>query len=278
MPITVTINGQPTTLPDFTAFKAVHAMETLGAIESQVREIMHEAGDFRAEWMKRHSLSIPRAEARRQFRPEPLLKQETTEDGVSITPMLDDAGAVILGADPLAHLTDADWEASGNTLVVPEQPDDSAVQMALIPKAFKIARESVMELLSLAVVADRDVEQWDAAGELEEKLKVRGKALLFECKADELAKLAVAVIRLAREQVADPFDAARAEIQAMFSRPEDVDGEATAEPPIEPMSVEPPESDEPESETGSSPTSSTASPADTAGVPTPSSTAPAGVS
>lgn len=272
MPKTVTIGGQPHTLADFSAFKAVYALEIIGDVESAVRGLVHEAGDFRTEYAKRHTLTMPRAEARRQYAPRPLLERTETEGGeVKLAPLLVD-GDPVMGPDPLGHLTDADWEASDNLLTIPEYPDENAVMLAMIPRAFKAAKTSVLRLLALALTSDRDVETWDGAEEIDAKLDTAGTELLHKCKADELGALVVGVLQLAREQVADPFAAARREIEAMFA-PTPPDPEA--EPEREPMTVEPPE---PESETGSSPTSSTGSPAATDGSPAPSSTAPAGVS
>jgi hypothetical protein len=209
---------------------------------------------------------MTRAEARRQFPPRPLIEQ-VEEDGATIMrPMLRD-GQPVMGPDPLGHLSDADWQASGNVLRIPEQPEDEAVMAALIPKAFKVARAQVMRLLALVTVSNRDLETWDGEQDIDAKLDEKGRQLMHDCSAGELLGLATAAMQLARGEVAGPFEDARRAWGQMFA-PKTEDPEPTPEP----MRMEAEDDDE----TTPLPTSSTASEDATAGTPAPSSTASAG--
>lgn len=264
----IQIGGEPRQLGDFSAFKAVHAMEVVGQIEETVRELVHEGGDFRREYERRHFVEMTRAEARRQYRPQPLYVQEEIDEGrVRAVPVMR-GDVAVLGPDPLGHLTDADWEASGNVLRIPETPDENAVIAALVPKAFASARVHVMRLLALVVTPNSDLEKWDGASDIDAELDTVARELMHRADAEELIRLAVAAIGMAKAQIAGPFVEAREAMRTLFAS----STPATTERVPEPMTIER------DDESSSSPTSSTSSPADTDGTPPSSATEPAGVS
>lgn len=265
----IQIGGEPRQLGDFSAFKAVHAMEVVGEIEATVRELVHEGGDFRREYEQRHFVEMTRTEARRQYRPQPLYLREALEGGGErAVPVLRGEGAVaVLGPDPLGHLTDADWEASGNVLRIPESPDENAVMMALVPKAFATAHKSVTRLLALVVTPNSDLEKWDGTSDIDDELDRVARDLMHRASADELIRLAVAAMELAKAQIAGPFVEAREAMRSLFAS----SATAATDPVPQPMTIE-------RDESATSPTSSTSSPDGTGGTPPSSATAPAGVS
>lgn len=269
----VVIGGETVSLPDFNAYKALLAMDIIGEVESSFREVVSDAAAYRHDWEEKHYIEVRRADARRRFRPEPLMRLVQDENTISEVPVLDETGAPVIGPDPLAHLTEADWQASGHVLRLPESPGDDHVMAALLPKATRLAKTQVMRLLALATTTNRDLEQWDGEKDIDGELDRIGKKLMHDATPGELIRLAIAVMRIARDELRDPFDeavAAWASLRTPTTEPSPEDPDDAMVPEPEPMRIE--------TETGSSPTSSIESPADTAGTAERSSTAPAGVS
>lgn len=274
----VNIGGEPRTLGGFSAYKAFKAMDIIAAAQGIYQQVLSASADFKRRYETENVVVIPRSEARRQFAPTPLVRtvREETDDGRPVVrhePVLDDAGLPVLGPDPLAHLTDADWEASDNVLTIGDSPSEGMQFAAMVPKAFELGREQVLSLLAIALVANADLEKWDADGDVDAELDRVAKSLQHDASADELVTLAVAVIGLCREQIAGPFDQLVTALRTTF-RPLATASEAATEATTEtgpdgsgrpaPMRVE----------TEPSPPSSTESPDGTDGPPTSSSTEP----
>lgn len=281
---TVTLGGKEIMLEPFSGFKAIFAIDTVGAVEGTVRQLVGEQVDFKAAHTARviagrSKLTFSRVEARRQFRPEPLYEQVDTDDGPRLIAVLKD-GVPVMGPDPLGHVTEADWQASGNQLVIPQIPRnedtdiDNAVMLAMVPRAFKEARATVLRLVALVMTSNRDLEEWDGAGaDIDAQLDAAAKKTMHRADAAELIALVVAAVELARDQIAGPFGDAVEAIRGLFpQQTATAEGEA---PPQQPMTIEPVEPVKP-AETTSSQGSSTSSPASTDGRPETSSTAPAG--
>lgn len=283
-----TLDGQPVTIQEFSAFKAIHAMDVLSEVEGSWRQVVFAMADYRAEYGQKNTMRLSRAEARRQFRAKPLYRARNVVEDDIVTevieePVLDESGQPVLGPDPLEHLTDQDWQASGNELVIPEQPNPDEVVAAMVPFAFKLARVQVLRVIALALTPNRQLEDWDteAPGDpelLNRHLDDAARRLVHQAAADELIGLAVAVAEKVKAQLIGPFEQARAEFRELLPKattstddatpppmtivegPEDDELAATQEPSSEPTEPEP------------KPASSTASPEPTAGPPTSSST------
>lgn len=268
----VRIGGEPRTLGGFSAFKAFKAMEILGNAESIYRRVLSESAAFTREFEAENVVELDRAEARRQFRPQPVYEQTTeeTETGsvATATPVLIE-GEPLLGPDPLGHLTDADWEASGNRLRIGKSPSEDVKIAAMIPRAFELGRLEATRLLALAITPNADLEKWDNDGDVDAELETVAKRLLHQATADELVALAIATLRLCKEQISGPFGELVEAARTTFRAAKDPETTATGESgQPEPMRVVTP----------GSPTSSSESPADSDGNPESSSTALASAS
>lgn len=277
MQIEVQIGGEVERVGDFTAFKATKALELVSEVEDKVRTLVSEAAAFKRNYEAENVMVMDRVEARRQFRPLPLLKQSPLLDGNGepITgengmPLFESApvvenGQAVLGPDPLGHLSEEDWAANGHQLRVPDSPSDNLQAAAMLPLAFKTSRELVLRLLALVLVKNSELERWDEdeGVSIEAELDKRGQALLHQARMDEFVKLAAATAELCREELADPFEALLSSVKQTWGGDKEDETPPAAEP--EPMRVEA-EEEEGEPETGSSsssPTSSTPSPGDT---------------
>lgn len=262
----VSLNGEQVTLGPFSAFKAVQAMRIVETIEQSVRQLVDEGGDFRREYRERHFIELTRAEARRMYPPDILIRQVEQDDGrVAVEPMMDSDGQVMVGPDPLGHLTEEDWEGSGQLLRIPSEPDENSVLAVLVPRGFAVAEGAVMRILALITATNADLERWDEEGTVDAELDKAARALLHRASAEELIGLAVAAVGMVRSQVAGPFARARAEIAQILTPPETA-APADQAPEPEPMTIE------------SSAGSSTSSQDGTGGTPAPSSTEPVGAS
>lgn len=270
----VTIGGEPRTLGDFSAFKAIFAMEIVTEVEGAWRQVLTEGARFKREFEAENFVAMDRAEARRRYLPRPLYREirEETEDGrmaLRDEPVLDAQGNPVLGPDPLGHLTEEDWQASGQKLRIADSPGEQLQIAAMIPVAFRHARVHVFRLLALTLTPNRELEEWDGEKDIATELDRISRELQHRAKADEIVRLGVAVVALCKEQLAGPFEEAAAAFRTVFQKETPP---ATTEP--EPMRIE----DEADAPSDEPPTSSTESLADTDGRPTSSSTEPASVS
>jgi hypothetical protein len=283
----VTVAGQPVAIQEFSAFKAVLAMEIITEVEGTFRKVLAAGGQFRQQYAAENFMTFPRSEARRNFPPEPLVERVDTEEGSVMRPVRhQDTGEVIMGPDPLGHITEADWEASGHQLRVPEYPSERMVTAAMIPLGFREAKTHVFRLIALVLTANTQLETWDEAGTQiatdAGELDKAARKLQHQCMADEPISLFVAAMQIARTQLAGPFEQATISLRTMFQADQDQTSTDPQAPPQEPMQmvsdegqVEP--SPQQSGEKESLPTSSIDSPAATAGTPASSSTESAGV-
>ncbi|MEJ7783170.1 MAG: hypothetical protein WKF96_00105 [Solirubrobacteraceae bacterium] len=258
----VTIGGEARHIGEFSAYKALLAMEMIASVEGTFREVLGEVAAFKRSYEAEHYVQLDRAEARRHFRPKALYETVVhhLEDGTTTevdAPVLLD-GAPLLGPDPLGHLTEADWAASEHKLRVPDSPSENVQIAAMVPVAFRLGRDEVLALLALVLTPNSDLERWDTDDTVNVpvELAAAGRALLHRARADELVRLGIGAVQACKEQLAAPLAEAR-EAWATL-RP----SHPAAGP--EPMRVE----TEP-------PTSSTSSPNDTEdGTGSPASTEP----
>lgn len=281
-----TIGGEPVTIQEFSAFKAIHAMDVLSEVEGSWRQVVYAMGDYKTEFGKKNTMRLSRAEARRQFRAKPLYRARNVVKDDVVTevieePVIDASGQPVLGPDPLAHLSDSDWQSSGNVLEIPEQPSPDEVIAAMVPFAFKLARVQVLRVIALALTPNRQLEEWDTdapgdPGVLNQHLDDSARRLVHEAKADEIVAIAVAVAEKIKAQLVGPFEQARAAFKDLIPKETPAASEEELPPPM--TIVE--EDDElaatttssEQSEPESKPASSIGSPASTGGPPTSSST------
>lgn len=264
----VQIGGEPQTIGEFSAYKAFKAMAILASVETAWREVLKASATFKREYEAENFVELDRAEARRQFRPRPLerVRREEQDDGriaLIDEPVLDEQQRPIVGPDPLGHLTEEDWQAAGNKLRIAESPSERMQIAAMIPRAFELGRDAVLQLLALVVVSNADLERWDTEGTVDDELTKRAAELHHRAKLDELVDLATTALELCRDQVATPFDRLAEAARTTFRS---TAPETPAAKTPEPMKIEeeassehsPPSSTEfPDASDGSPPSSST---------------------
>lgn len=206
----VTIGGEQKTLAQFSAFKAIYALETISEVEGAWQKVLSGAAAFKTKFEAENFAEYDRAEARFEFRPMPLVKtvrRETDDEAVEIVrePILRD-GEPVLGPDPLAHLTDEDWTASGNKLRQHATPNETLQWASMVPIAVREARTHVFRLVALVLTPNDDLEKWDGGDtDIATQLDVEAKRLQHKASMPELIQLLTATVRLCKDELADPF-------------------------------------------------------------------------
>lgn len=279
----VQIGGEPITLGDFSGYKAGLVLSAARNIMKSAPEILDEVARFKRQYSEANYVELARAEARRQFRPAVVYRdviardEETKEvlrdgDGVVVIarePFVGRDGEPVIGPDPLGHLTDADWAASGEVLRIPRPASEELQWAVMVPVVFDLAREQVLRLLAAVVTSNRDFEEWDLEGgdaKVDAELEQAAKSLQHRARGDELVRLAGATVELLEEQFLAALEESRSRLgglRRIFNRQE----KAPAPSAPEPTRME----TSPSEQTGSTP-----SPGDTEEAPETGSTEPAG--
>lgn len=269
---TVTVGGKDRQIQPFNAYKALLAMELVGGVRDTWRAVLSEAAEFKRAYEAENYVELRRAEARYQLAPAPLtevVREEDPETGATRVlerPVLDEEGVAIAGPDPLGHLSETDWEGSGQTLRISQSPSEGEQLAAMVPVAVRLGKVDALRLIALALVDAGRLEEWVEAGEdVDSKLDEEARRLTLEASLGELVQVAVATAVACREELAGPLGDARRELGRLLTPT------GPTETVPEPMTLD-------ADETPASPTSSTDSPAPTGGEPERSRTAPVGAS
>lgn len=188
----VKIGGNERLLHEFNGRKAIRATKIVRGISSGWPEILRALARFNREYEAENVVELDRATARSKFPPRPVAVGE----GLEVV-------------DPLGHLTDEDWEKSGNTLKLPRSPSFNEQVAAVFPVAFDLAEEQVLQLLALCVVDADELGQAARGGgteAVEELLHEKADDLLDEAELGELIELAVTGAEMVRAQVAEKLE------------------------------------------------------------------------
>jgi hypothetical protein len=93
-------------------------------------------------------------------------------------------------------LPDSAFEKTGY-VEYPAVPSPQEEILSILPEAWPYAREEITRILALVTIDDRDLEDLDEAGTVDDELLKKGKRILHEAKLDEIA----ALIAYARSEV-----------------------------------------------------------------------------
>lgn len=247
----VTIGGTESELEQLSSFKALRAMRVVKAVFEEYPELLTEMEKYRRDYEAANQVPMSRSAALFRF-----------------------------GPDRLGHLTDADWEASGNQLVLPRSPGLEEQVLHIFPKAFDTAERHMLRLCALVLISNSDLERADIAGgdaEVEKVIEERAKRLPHEAMADELPELLTVAVEVVQEQIGTKVKGLQERLGNAL-RLFGLGRQSSTEQPIEET---PAQSTDPESEREGSPTrppSSSSSDAPSDGNGEPSSIEPAGSS
>lgn len=229
----VKIGESTATISRLNGYKAAEAMAIVSEITEGAPGLLKELAEFTHRYGLEHAQRMPRATAEAKF------------------------------PNQAKNVSEAAWKASGNELVVPEPPGIEEQIMFALPKVYKQARESLIDLLSLLLATNRELEEADSEGkELYGKdgaLAEQRRRLLHEAELEQLVAVAVAAGETLREQLQSIDGGQLGKLLAVFG----INRETTTSPPPAPAESEP---------TGSAPASASPSAEQSAGTAETSST------
>jgi hypothetical protein len=186
----------------FSGRKGIQVLRAIEHIADGVPLIQDRWATYTREYEDRHTEDLDRAFARSQYGPEPMMREDpVVEDGKALTdalgrplvrrePVMDSEGRIVMGHDPLGHMTEEDWAASGNKLRRPRTPRVEEQIVAILPMALELAEEQIAKLLGLIAMSNSDIKRYGREGSLWEKAAELGDDLL-DADLNELVELAV---------------------------------------------------------------------------------------
>jgi hypothetical protein len=268
----VKVGARDVVLQPFSLRKGLRVLHTIRWITQSVPQILSRWAEFTREYEAQNVTELDRAMARVEYAPRPLMDEEPLLDGegraitdqlgqalVRRTPKMVD-GVPVMGPDPLGHLTEEDWQASGNRLRIPRSPSTEERMAAIFPMALELAEEQTLALLALLSMTN---EEYDSAtkADVVEAIKVRQEELL-SAPMYEMLELAISAgemieqefVGRARRELADRLpNALRLFGMSPSSRSEDG---TTSKMPASPTSQTPSTDSPPPTPDGPSETSS----------------------
>lgn len=160
-------------IDDFTGRKGIRVLRTLEEIAKAAPEIQKKWQEYTRQYETENTIDLDRAYARSEFGPQPLYTEEPVlndeghvlngSDGrplVRRMPMLDEQGRVRMGPDPLGHLSQEDWQASGNKLKRPRSPSVQEQLMVVFPMMIDLAEQETASLIGLIAMPNSDVKRY----------------------------------------------------------------------------------------------------------------------
>lgn len=201
----VSIGGNERTLHEFNGRKAIRAAKIVRSIGEAWPKILSAIAAFRTEYEAQNAVVLDRATARHRYPPIPVM-DPSDESGE--TQLYKDGEPVYY--DRLGHMSEADWEASGHMLRLPQSPSREEVFAAAFPVAFDHAEEQVLQLLALCTIdADKigDAARQGGPEAVTELLKEEAENLLDEGSLGELFELAVVGAEMVERQVQEKLEA-----------------------------------------------------------------------
>jgi hypothetical protein len=208
---TVTVGERNITIEGFSGRKGARLVRMLDNLGKAVPEIQREAERYRREYEANNTIDIDRALARAQNPPQPMTRERPViEDGravcdddgrplVVVEAMLDEQNRPIMGPDPLGHISEEDWQASGHKLRTPRSPSDMEMLLNVLPRALELAETELAAVLALVAMPDAEVKQRGHDGSLKDALLEQGDALL-DAPWDQLVELALAASEALQDQ------------------------------------------------------------------------------
>lgn len=198
----VELGGNEITVQDLSGRKAIRATKIIRSMAQAWPEILKEIASFTRTYEEDNVVELDRAEARARYHARPLLDPETGQ------PLRDGDGQLVYGPDPLGHLTDEDWEKSGNKYRIRKSPSQGEIIAGVFPMAFDVAEEQLSQLLALGVIRNEDLDK--VHGEegpegITKALKEKADELLSYDLGD-LIELAVVISEVVDEQLRSRLD------------------------------------------------------------------------
>lgn len=160
----VTIGGKLATISKLNGYKAAEALGIISTISEETPTLLHDLAEFTRAYETENAQRMPRAAAEAKF------------------------------TSQAKNVSEEAWRASGNVLVVPTPPGLEEQIAFALPKVYKVARESLIDLLALLLASSEELEKADGEGEelygRDGALAEHRRRLLHEASLEELVAFA----------------------------------------------------------------------------------------
>lgn len=106
--------------------------------------------------------------------------------------------------EDLAHLTDQDWQASGNKLRMPTSPTREEIGLATFPFVLEVAEQQAIRLLALISLTNRELEDTHMEGgedAVDKQIEEEARRLLHRARIEQLLELAITGYELVEDQL-----------------------------------------------------------------------------
>jgi hypothetical protein len=181
-------------ISSFRSYKAFVAGDILGSASEQINELIEDYNSFRKEYREKNTVELTKTEALA-------------------------AGIII---------PEEEWGDSP-TITLPQRPDGHEIFFRLFPKAKRLARTELIQLLGLVVVPNAELEAADGEDDddaVPALLERHGKQILFAADLKETLQLVEVAVEVTKEQLEDLSDIV-GKIQDLFNPVEEQPPEAT---------------------------------------------------
>lgn len=246
------------TVERFCFAKAMRVITLLKELQQSAPEITKAASDFRREYMESNIVELDRVQAKMRFGPQPIFDDNNQ-------PMFHD-GELLTMASSIDRMTEQDWERSGQTLKIRQEPSTPEMVAAVFPVAYGHAEETVQRLLGLVIMSNADVLKYVAAGDIWDQVDGVVKQTIEPAYIEDVMELVVVVGEVIEGQVmtkvkglGDRLGKLRRLLTGEKTKTDPSEGSPTSsESPAQPSTE--PVSDSPASSTGPAPEPSSLSP------------------
>jgi hypothetical protein len=188
-------------------------------IARQVQELFKQVPDLEMEietwsrkWERETAYKLDRTTAKRLFGPQLQYEAKLDADGnvllddegkPIVEPKRDENGDYVYGPDHLKHLTNEDWEGSGNVLPQSNEPSEGSVLIHMFEMVYDKAEEPLMELLALMLVTNGELREARRAGDTALRTLIDSKKDLLEDEGDlgDMIALAAETYKMLKSQV-----------------------------------------------------------------------------
>lgn len=182
----VQIAGETVYIERPSTLKGTRGLVAFQEIGNRVPEVIDAIGDFRTKYMRANGVAMSRAQAKAEFSPRPLVL-----DGEFLR---DDKGEIIYGQGDLDSISEADWERSDQSLVIPgAPPDEPLLALAILPKITQDAPDQLFRLLAIFLVSNADLKAWRIDGSIDNMIERAGYQLQEDSFLDELPLIVTAI-------------------------------------------------------------------------------------
>ena len=169
------VGDREVTLPELNGFKAVRAARLVAEVMTCAPQVNDRLKELRQDYGNDNALVVTPALAKLPRFQRTVLDEDGTERQVPI-------------------FTDADFEAAGGEIRIPQDPPVSEQIIAVFPVVWGAAESQVVELLALLIAPNSELADADEDGSVDDYLRKSARRLLHAATLDQLVELAVASI------------------------------------------------------------------------------------